>query len=237
MNDSTYQELLDRAKGLMDERDSSIPPSSLPGAISMKQRTLSVRQNPRRTASEGEDTNIYPGDLVLSGSRVRVQPFGGFIGGSTEYFIAPTINGVSLFSGHRPSLPRRNEGAAVYIESVFEIYDRDTPSTGIGDVPYNARLIAANIVDRPLGAPYPIKKGVVATTVPDNDWTIGDSECKAYRLLGVYTADGAVYNQTILDYSEEWYYQTVELEDGRVIPPSRPIASIAPIKYQVKLSF
>lgn len=237
MNESDYQELFDRAKSLMDQRDSTIPPSSLPGAISMKQRTLSVRRAPSSGRSvEEEDTNVYPGDLVLSGNRVRVQPFGCYVSG-TDYFMAPTINGRSLFNDNPPTLARRDEGAAVYVESVFDLYDRGTPPVNETDAPYNARLIACNVVDRPLGDPYPIKKGVLAVALPAGTWTLVDPECRAYRLLGVYTAEGAVYNQTIIGYSEEWYYQTTKLEDGRVIPPQRDVATRAPVKYQVTLSY
>lgn len=224
MNEADYNELLERAKSLMDERDAAVPPSAMPGEISMLGRTLSYE------GGEGEDSssNIpkrYPGDLVLSARKVKVTPFGVFLN-NNDYFMAPTISGRSIFDDNPPSLDRRPGGAAVYIESVFTI-----------DSESQARLTACNIVDRALGEPYPIEKGVLAVTDPDDTWTVVTPTAKAYRLLGVYTASGRVYNQTILGYSRNWTYRTTTLDDGRVIPPSRPAATLAPVRINVTFNY
>lgn len=230
MKEEDYQELLNRAVSLIDERIAAVPPAALPGDISVRGRTLSHDPDVVGTPAEDE-FRVYPGDLQLSPTRVRVVPFAVY-NGSLDYFMVPNIGGRSIFGSNPPTLSRSLSGAAVYIESEFEIYYRGTPSTGPEDNPYRARLVACNIVDRALGAPYPIQKATLSVSVPSGTWSLDTSTAKAYRLLGVYDSDGRVYNQTYIG-GTTWQYRDTTLDDGRVIPPRRPAALRAPIKYNV----
>lgn len=234
MKEEDYQELLNRATALMDERLASIPPTALPGNISIRGRTLSYDAG-LTTAPVEDEFNSYTGDLQVSPRHVRVVPFGVYVSG-VDYFMVPNIRGRSIFGSNPPTLNRRPGGAAVYIESEFRIYDRGTPSTAVDDIPYRARLVACNIVDRALGTAYPIEKATLSVSVPSGAWNLVTSSAKSYRLLGVYNADGRVYNQTYL-YGSPWKYRDTTLEDGRVIPPGRPAATVAPIKFEVTFDY
>lgn len=236
MKDEDYQDLLSRAIALMDSRESDLPPASLPGNITVRGKILSYEGRESRQSTEGGTIRVYPGDLQLGLNQVGIVPFGVYREDNTDYFMAPNIGDRSLFEDNPPKLARNTSGAAVYIESEFEIYHRGAESTGVGDNPYRARLIACNIVDRPLGAPYPIQKATLMVSVPSGTWSLGSSTAKAYRLLGVYDSNGNVYNQTYIG-GEPWYYQNTTLEDDRIIPPQRSAALIAPFKYEVTFDY
>lgn len=237
MNEEDYQELLSRANSLIEERLASVPPVALPSNIPIRGRTASYAAIPVEKSSE-YDFKMYTADLLVDSSRVRVVPYG-LSGLSTEYFMVPNIGGRSIFNENPPTLSRRSGGAAVYLETVLEVYDTgDKYVTGdggggseIGDPIFRGRLREANIVDRSLGSPYPIKKAVISYTWPDNDsWNVDESEAKVYSLIGVYNAAGEVFNQTSGLY--HYPYRTF-IQGRRIIPPQGPAAVLAPIKYNI----
>lgn len=232
MKEEDYQDLLNRATSLMDERAASIPPTALPGPVSIKGRTLSYDPTGAARVVDESALKIYPGDLQVSDNEVRVVPFG-VLDADLEHFMVPNIRGTSIFEPRPPTLGRRQRGAAVYIESEFELYPREEASTGVDDNPYLARLIACNIVDRALGQPYPIEKAIISLTVPSGTWGLEEPVAKAYRLLGVYNAQGRVFNQTFIGDGGSWEYKETTLPDGRIIPSGRHAATIAPIKYRI----
>lgn len=230
MNDEDYQELLSRATSLMDERLASIPPAAMPSNISMRGRTASYDAVPVETSSE-YDFKSYVGDLQIDDSRIRVVPFGVYNNPSPallRYFMVPNIGGRSIFQDPPPTLSRRSGGGAVYLESVFEVYLTGDPQ----DPNFRARLLECNIVGLGRDEPHPIKKAELSWEYPLGDWTVDDSEAKAYHLLGVYDADGVVSNTP--RYS--WVGRPFEYE-GRLIPPGAPgDALFAPIKYNITFS-
>ena len=193
MTEDDYQELLKRANDLMDERDARVPPGDFPG-----KSTLDNAENDN--SRPGVDTRIYPGHLYVSGNRVRVGPFGIYSNVSDSCFMVPTISGRPIISKGstpalaRPTLSRRYKGAAVYIESVFQLYFADDILTNPyrywvpTDLGYEAHIAdwiargrfegeetpkvlrakftRANIVDRALDSDYPIQKAEVSVTIP-----------------------------------------------------------------------
>ena len=229
MNDEDYQELLSRATSLMDQRLASMPPAALPSNISIQGRTASYNAVPVETSSE-YDFKLYTADLQLDGNRVRVVPYGVYVQSNLDYFMAPKIGSRSIFQENPPTLGRRSGGAAVYLESVLEVYDTgDTYPEG-GPI-FRARLLECNIVDRSLGAPYPIKKAELSYTWPDEEsWSISDSQAKVYKLIGVYNAAGEVFNQTSGMYHDPYSTFT---QGRRILPPDGPNAQFAPIKFNI----
>jgi hypothetical protein len=239
MNDEDYQELLSRASSLMDERLASMPPTALPSNISIQGRTASY-EPVSGTSSREYDLKSYVGDLQIDGSRIRVVPFGVYnaysLETSDDYFMVPNIGGRSIFNENPPTLRRRSGGGAVYLESVFEVYL--PPESESQDYSYfRARLRRCNLVERSLSDPYPIKKAEISVTVGDDgfEYAITDSEAKAYRLIGAYDAAGQVYNQTFIN-GTSWVAENYTLPDGRILPPYRPAATFAPIKFNITIN-
>jgi hypothetical protein len=230
MNEEDYQELLSRANSLIEERLASVPPVALPSNIPIRGRTASYAATPVEKSSE-YDFKLYAGDLLIDGSRIRVAPFGVYnnpASGLLDYFMVPNIGGRSIFNENPPTLSRRSGGGAVYVESVFQVYLTGDPQ----DPNFRARLLECNIVGLGRNESHPIKKAELSWEYPLGDWTVDDSEAKAYSLLGVYDADGNVFNKP--RYS--WATQPFEY-DGRLIPPGAPgEALFAPIKYNITFS-
>jgi hypothetical protein len=235
MNDADYQELLSRAASLMDERLASIRPAALPGNIPIRGRTASYTAVPVEKSSE-YDFKMYIADLQLDGNRVRVVPYAIYNNPSDaldRYFLVPKIKSRSIFQENPPTLARRSGGAAVYLETVIDVYDTGEKYQDTGMAIFQGRLIEANIVDRSLGSKYPIKKATISGTAPlFDDWNVEDSEAKVYHLIGVYNSRGEVFRQANGIYEEPFGIST---EGRRKLPPGGPNATLAPIKYKISI--
>ena len=148
----------------------------------------------------------YAGQLQLSDTQVFVVPFVvsglGFATLSplppdpnippTVPPVAPTINGRSIFSTNRPSLPRRSAGAAVYLQKSVTL-SVNTQFRGINSVTNSCEIIQQSLTQS-----FPRKVGRVtwpyyAQYLDPDAVTVDESECWITTLLGVYTADGQVY--------------------------------------------
>lgn len=233
MNDEDYQELLSRANSLIEERLASVPPVALPSNIPIRGRTVSYEATPSESSSSDYDFKSYAGDLQVNGNRIRVVPFGVYNNppnGVFNYFMVPNIGGRSIFQDPPPTLGRRGGGGAVYIESVFRVYlTSASPDPDSGGPRSGARLLECNIVDRGLNDPHPIKKAEMSHEWPLGDWTLDDSDARAYSLVGVYDAAGNVFNTA----QSGWASRNFEY-DGRILPPDGPTAAMfAPIKYNI----
>ena len=179
------EKLIERARELIDQRVEELMTSQSTLRVRRDETVISVAPRGRAAPANAVPPWVYAGQIQVRSDRVYVVPFVINTDYSPSGTAEATIGGVSLFNNPRPSFPRRAAGAALFIEKTWELYiDSDT---------VYATYISSQLIEQPIGDPYPRELGAVDFEPTDVATAITVAACKSYTLLGVYTTAGRVF--------------------------------------------
>lgn len=191
---SMEERLLAKASELIDQRVAQImdAPSGPRVKRSGEYITVQPQQGLLGTGTTYEWK--YAGQLQVMNDRVFIVPFvtvSYYQSFEDGVFIEPQLQGRSLFSTNRPSLPRRPNGGAVFLEKTWSI-SKDGEGENWG---FKAAYVSNQIIQQDLDTPYPRSPGEVnwpADATDISEVSVTKSESKCYTLIGVYTKEGKV---------------------------------------------
>lgn len=193
---SMEERILAKATELIDQRVAEIMDAASSPRIRRLDDYLMIEAKAREVGDPEQIPWSYAGQLQLSDNRVFVVPFVVETYEDSYWadgvFEEPQINGRSIFSVNRPSLSKKSEGAAVYLQKSWKLY----VSSPENPFSVRARFVSCQIIQQSLLAPYPRDVGEVDwpyDATKGSDVEVTKSECSSSTLLGVYTKDGAIY--------------------------------------------
>lgn len=194
---SLRETILAKASALIDERVAGIMNPVSGVGVSVQGGVISAQAGGVAREGDPDRFSLYPGQLQVRGNDVFVVPFTHetYSDSYINYgvFEEATLGGISLFNTPRPSFSRLSGGGAVFLAKTFVL------TIEYGEVV--GRYVSADLIQQALTAPYPRSPGEVNYPLPD--WapvSVGESTSKCYTLIGVYDADGRVYQ----GYNFDW---------------------------------
>lgn len=227
------EELLSRASELIEQRTAEIMGKPSGPRVTRQGGSIAIDGGDERRSRIIEDEWNYPGRLQV-GSRVTIVPFCFMTYYQPNYGSLPVeewvyeeakINGTSLYLESRPSLSRRTQGGAVFLEKTWGIYTVEVA----GEIFLRAQYMSANIIQQALTDPYPRSPGEVSQPISSGDVSVITAASKSYTLIGVYDANGKAYpgympyHNSVSSYTDPF--------DGGDYPIVLASTEVAPVNY------